>query len=84
MKGSVNRVAQILRPLACILASMIVVMKVMKSPETKAYRDVKHNFVLAVGRKVKGWEKVVDVKTCRLRFSRTRLTLTPLRQIFWA
>lgn len=44
------------------------VMKAVKSPlstETKAYRDVKHNFVVIVGEKVKGWKKVVDIKATK-------------------
>ena len=57
---------QILRALAYILVSTIVVIKGNISGEvtctkTKAYRNVKHNFVIIVGEKVKGW-KVVDVK----------------------
>lgn len=49
-----------------MLASTIVVIKGNISSEvtctkTKAYRNVKHNFVVIVGEKVKGW-KVVDVK----------------------
>jgi hypothetical protein len=83
MQWSISRIAQILRPLACILASTIVVMKVMKAVKSpvlkpRAYRDVKHNFCsCSREKKVKGWKKVVDFKTCRLRFSRKRLTLTP-------
>ena len=33
--------------------------------KAKAYRNVKHNFVVIVGEKVKGWKKAVDVKTTK-------------------
>lgn len=37
----------------------------MAGTKTKAYRNVKYNFVVIVGEKVKGWKKVVDVKTTK-------------------
>ena len=33
--------------------------------KAKAYRNVKHNLVVIVAEKVKGWKKVVDVKTTK-------------------